>query len=122
MRVYLEQLERLAALDATVALPAHGEPIAEPSVLLRRYITHRLMREAKVKAAVEAAGAPGATLDELVAVAYDDTPAHVWPIALLSLEAHLEKLVTEGWARADEDPRTRSGAGFGPRVRYAVRR
>ena len=29
-------------------------------------------------------------------IAYDDTPAHLWPIAKLSLEAHLEKLEREG--------------------------
>ena len=36
------------ALDARLALPAHGEPIDEPTALFRRYIAHRLMREAKV--------------------------------------------------------------------------
>ena len=59
MRVYLEQLERLAALDARLALPAHGEPIDEPTALFRRYIAHRLMREAKVVAALASRGAAG---------------------------------------------------------------
>lgn len=94
MRIYIEQLERLAALGASVALPAHGDPIDDPTQLFRFYVKHRLAREAKVLAAVVAA--PGATADELVPVAYDDTPPHVWPFALLSLQAHLEKLVAEG--------------------------
>ena len=34
-----------------------------------------------------------------VASAYDDVPVTTWPIALLSLRAHLEKLVTEGRVR-----------------------
>ncbi len=54
MRVYLEQLERLARLDARLALPAHGEPIDQPTELFRRYITHRLAREAKIVAALRA--------------------------------------------------------------------
>lgn len=96
MQVYLAQLERLAELDATLALPAHGEPIDEPTVLFRKYIAHRLAREAKVLAAVERAGAKGADATALVSDAYADTPIHLWPIAKLSLEMHLEKLEREG--------------------------
>lgn len=96
MQVYLQQLDRLASLDATLALPAHGDPIDDPSALFRHYVAHRLKREAKVLAAVSAAGAAGGSLVDLVPVAYDDTPAHLWPIAMMSLEAHLEKLEREG--------------------------
>jgi glyoxylase-like metal-dependent hydrolase (beta-lactamase superfamily II) len=96
MAVYLDQLRRLAGLGARLALPAHGEPIDEPTALFERYVAHRLMREAKVLAAVKAAGPAGATVAELVPVAYDDTPVHVYPIAALSLAAHLEKLLKEG--------------------------
>jgi glyoxylase-like metal-dependent hydrolase (beta-lactamase superfamily II) len=101
MRVYLEQLRRLEALGAAVALPAHGDPIPEPSRLFARYVAHRLMRENKVLAALAAAGAAGAAPEDLVPVAYDDTPRPLWPLARLSLEAHLVKLVDEGRARRD---------------------
>jgi glyoxylase-like metal-dependent hydrolase (beta-lactamase superfamily II) len=113
MRVYLEQLERLAALDARLALPAHGEPIDAPSTLLRRYVAHRLMREAKVLASVERRGAVGGRDDELLPDAYDDTPVTIWPIALLSLRAHLAKLEGEGRIRVDSrsDERPRYIAG-----------
>jgi len=96
MRVYLEQLRRLSALSASVALPAHGDPIETPSRLFDHYVAHRLLRERKVLSAVAGSGSGGGSLEELVAVAYDDTPRQIWPIALLSLEAHLEKLVAEG--------------------------
>ena len=96
MQVYLEQLDRLAALDASVALPAHGDPIDEPTALFHKYIAHRLAREAKVLAAVRLAGPGGADAASLVPDAYADTPAHLWPIAKLSLEMHLEKLEREG--------------------------
>lgn len=96
MQIYLEQLERLAGTDASLALPAHGDPIDEPTALFRKYIAHRLMRENKVFQAIEKA--PGSTDTELVPIAYDDAPAHLHPIALFSLRAHLEKLAREGRA------------------------
>ena len=115
MQVYLEQLDRLAALDASVALPAHGEPIDEPSVLFRKYIAHRLAREAKVLDAVRSAGAAGGDAAALVPDAYADTPMHLWPIARLSLEAHLEKLEREGRVtRAGGDGGRGSGNDDGP--------
>ncbi len=105
MTEYLAQLGRLAALDADVALPAHGEPIAagaggpSPSELFRYYIGHRLAREGKVVAALIDVGPGGASLDALVPVVYADTPVVAWPIARLSLEAHLLKLEREGRAK-----------------------
>jgi len=99
MAVYLAQLERLASLGARVALPAHGEPIDEPTALFRHYVAHRLGRERKVLAAVAAEGPEGATAEELVPVVYDDVPPTTWPVALLSLQSHLAKLVAEGRVR-----------------------
>jgi ribonuclease/clavin/mitogillin len=102
MRLYLESLARLAAMGAKLALPAHGEPIDEPTALFERYIAHRKMREEKVYAALPAATEAPKSADALVPVAYDDTPAHVWPIALLSVKVHLAKLVEEGRAFESE--------------------
>jgi hypothetical protein len=96
MKMYIEQLYRLTTCDATVALPAHGEPIDDPTELFLKYIAHRLAREAKVLAAVRAAGPEGAEAPALVPEAYADTPMHLWPIATLSLEMHLQKLEREG--------------------------
>ncbi|AGP40410.1 MBL fold metallo-hydrolase [Sorangium cellulosum] len=119
MAEYLAQLERLAALGARVALPAHGEPIDAPEALFRRYVAHRLGREQRVAAALEAPGAAGsggdggATLEELLPVAYADTAPHLWPIARLSLEAHLIKLEREGRAARREGRWRRAGAARG---------
>jgi glyoxylase-like metal-dependent hydrolase (beta-lactamase superfamily II) len=98
MRAYLEQLDRLARLGARVALPAHGEPIEEPAALMREYIAHRLMRESRVLAAL-GKRPDGATAGDLLPDAYDDVPPSVWPLALLSVVAHLAKLVDDGRAR-----------------------
>jgi glyoxylase-like metal-dependent hydrolase (beta-lactamase superfamily II) len=101
MRVYLEQLRRLEALGARTALPAHGAPIAEPSRLFAFYVAHRLMREQKVLAALSALDRAGATADDLLPRAYDDTPRAVWPIARLSIQAHLAKLSEDGLVKCD---------------------
>ena len=100
MATYLKELARLESLEAAVALPAHGDPIDAPSALFRHYRAHRQKREDKIVAALDAAAAPeGASPEALLPIAYDDTPVTVWPIARLSLAAHLEKLVEDGRAR-----------------------
>lgn len=113
MASYLAQLERLAALRPRVALPAHGEPIDAPEDLLRLYVAHRLAREQKAAAAVEAAGERGATLEELVAVVYADTSPLLWPLARLSLEAHLIKLERDGRCLRLDDRWRSAAAGTG---------
>ncbi|AKT43779.1 MBL fold metallo-hydrolase [Chondromyces crocatus] len=105
MQVYLEQLERLAGVGAQVALPAHGDPIEAPEALFRHYIAHRLAREARVVATLVGLGESAAALEALVPIAYADTPPQVWPLARLSLEAHLLKLEKEGRARRDAEGR-----------------
>lgn len=101
MRTYLSQLDRLASLGARLALPAHGDPIDEPTALFRRYVVHRTMREGKVWSALGRLPSP-VGLDELLPHAYDDTPMHLMPFARLSLEAHLEKLIADGAVARDD--------------------
>jgi glyoxylase-like metal-dependent hydrolase (beta-lactamase superfamily II) len=98
MIAYLAELARLAALNAAVALPAHGDPIDAPSELFHKYIAHRRMREAKVVDALARRADSPASLDVLVPEVYGDTSPMLWPIARMSLEAHLLKLEREGRA------------------------
>lgn len=113
MTAYLAQLERLQALGTRRTLPAHGAPIDDPAALFTRYLLHRRMREQKVLVALRGAGPAGATLSELVRVAYDDTPPAVWPLAELSFAAHLQKLERDGLARTDGERHLAVGAGPG---------
>jgi glyoxylase-like metal-dependent hydrolase (beta-lactamase superfamily II) len=99
---YLAQLARLADLNAAVALPAHGDPIDAPSELFHRYIAHRQMREAKVVDALARRAAAPASLDVLLPEVYGDTSPMIWPIARMSLEAHLLKLEREGRAARND--------------------
>lgn len=91
---YLESLQRLAALEASFILPAHGHVLGFPARAIAQLVDHRLKREARVLAAIEAR--PGAGLAALVELAYADTPVAAHGIAQRSLLAHAEKLLSDG--------------------------
>ncbi len=95
MALYLDSLRALLARPQTTLLPAHGPAIADGHAKLHEYIAHRLMREAKVMAALSDRAR---TVDELVADAYSDTPRMLWPLAARSLLSHLAKLARDGSA------------------------
>jgi endoribonuclease LACTB2 len=101
MSLYLASLERMKSLASSMLLPAHGGVILSPADYLDYYRAHRLMREAKIFDALVALRR--ATVQELLPRAYDDAPKAVWPLAALSLEAHLIKLEREGRVGRDDD-------------------
>jgi ribonuclease/clavin/mitogillin len=71
MNVYLEQLERLKALQPHLVFPSHGPVVAIPERLIQHYIDHRNARHARVFEAVEG----GLTAVEAIAKqAYADSP------------------------------------------------
>lgn len=89
MTEYLNSLERLRGEEFDFMLPAHGLGISKPKDKIRDYIKHRLEREEKVKAAL----AKGLrTMDELLPAVYEDVPQQAWPLAKMSLNAHLRRL------------------------------
>ncbi len=100
MSVYLDSLRRMAARvradpsDAVRFVPAHGPVLDDPVATLEHYVAHRLTREDKVRRAVVEEGR--SSFMGILAAAYADTPKRLWPIAGLSLEAHLRKLVDDG--------------------------
>ena len=110
MAVYLQSLNELLAEDLDWLAPGHGFLVELPREVLRRLIAHRLQREAKVLAAVQAHGP--LALDALVARVYDDVPAGLHGVARRSLLAHLLKLQGEGRVgAAPERNQPRSDAG-----------
>ena len=94
MSAYLDSLDKLdaacAAAGVRFILPAHGHVLDGARQAIARLKAHRLAREAKVRAAMQAI--PGGSLDDWVALAYDDTPERAWPMAKRSLLAHVERL------------------------------
>jgi len=75
-------------------LPAHGYVIGGPDdeahMAIARLKQHRLQREAKVLAAMQAH--PDGTLDDWLAQVYADVPERMWPVAKRSLMAHVARI------------------------------
>ncbi|MBB6560929.1 glyoxylase-like metal-dependent hydrolase (beta-lactamase superfamily II)/8-oxo-dGTP pyrophosphatase MutT (NUDIX family) [Acidovorax soli] len=94
MADYLDSLDALdAACEAHQAqfiLPAHGYVLGEARSAIAHLKAHRLAREAKVLAAMQAL--PQGSMDDWVRHAYDDVPPRMWPVAQRSLLAHVERI------------------------------
>lgn len=91
MNAYFDSLERLTRLDALLTVPGHGAPLmgSNGAAVFRNTLEHRLMREKKIRVAWEK-GAK--TVEELLPLAYDDTPVELYPLAACQLRAHLIRL------------------------------
>ena len=94
MTDYLASLDALnAACDRNAIefiLPAHGYVLGSAQGAIARLKAHRLQREAKVMAAMRER--PNGSMDDWVALAYDDVPQRMWPVAQRSLLAHVQRL------------------------------
>jgi recombination protein RecT len=101
MSDYLDSLDRLLAVCASdgveFILPAHGYVLGNTDAgahdaadVIRRLKAHRLRREAKILAVMRTL--PEGSMQDWVERAYDDVPARMWPIAMLSLTAHVERI------------------------------
>ena len=94
MADYLDSLNRLDAACAEhgveFILPAHGYVLGDALGAIAKLKAHRLAREAKVLAAMQAL--PGGSMDDWVRHAYDDVPPRMWPVAQRSLLAHVERI------------------------------
>jgi ribonuclease/clavin/mitogillin len=92
---YLASLARVQALKPSSLHPAHGWPVRDAHAHLEHYLTHRQKREQRAIAAL--AERPGESLSalDLVPIVYQDVPMDVWPLAAMSLEAHLIHLDEE---------------------------
>ena len=93
MADYIASLRRLLDYQVKVLAPGHGELIQDCRGEVEKLVRHRLMREAKVSAALDQRPQ---SLDELVVNVYDDVDPMMHEWAKLSLLAHLIKLEGEG--------------------------
>jgi glyoxylase-like metal-dependent hydrolase (beta-lactamase superfamily II) len=93
MKQYLDSLRRVRDLECAALAPGHGDVITDPKRAIDWIISHRLEREGKVAAALDAN--PGLTTRELVPHVYQDVDRKLYRLAERSLLAHLEKLLEE---------------------------
>jgi glyoxylase-like metal-dependent hydrolase (beta-lactamase superfamily II) len=100
MRAYLQSLERLRALDIDRIFPGHWRPLDGGRRVIENYIAHRAERE---RAIVAALGVRGATIEDIVAAVYTDTPTAFHPIAAYSATAHLQMLAADGRVKCVND-------------------
>ncbi len=94
MTDYLNSLDRLAQacdrFQIEFILPAHGYVLGFARTAIIQLKAHRLKREAKIMAAMQAL--PEGTLQDWVEHAYADVPPRLWPVAARSLQAHVDRI------------------------------
>lgn len=98
---YLNSLKRLMDKELKVIAPGHGDPIHTPYEAIDWIIKHRLEREAKVFAELDAH--PNSTISELLPHVYGDVQEKLFGVAERSLFAHLLKLESDKSAKQDGD-------------------
>jgi recombination protein RecT len=94
MNAYLDSLDRLSeACDEhqiEFIAPAHGYVLGHAKAAINHLKAHRLKREAKIIGVMQAQ--PDGSMDDWVALAYDDVDPRIWPVAKRSLLAHVERV------------------------------
>lgn len=107
MAEYMDSLNLLKQYPIKSLAPGHGHLIKQPIEYIDYLINHRLKREQKVIDGLNKAGE--ITLNDLTRVVYDDVDPSLYPIAGISLWAHLIKLEKEGRAKSSKSKAVRFG-------------
>jgi len=91
---YLDSLDLLhqtcTAHGVQFILPAHGHAMPDALGAIAHLKAHRLAREAKIAAVMQAN--PQGDPDQWLPLAYDDVNPRLWPVAKRSLLAHVEHI------------------------------
>jgi glyoxylase-like metal-dependent hydrolase (beta-lactamase superfamily II) len=93
LAAYLDGLNRLRDCDLAILGPGHGPPVHDVPAKLEQYISHRLDRERRLLAALDAGRR---SVQELLDEVWGDAPTELRPAAAVTLAAHLDKLADEG--------------------------
>jgi glyoxylase-like metal-dependent hydrolase (beta-lactamase superfamily II) len=114
LAAYLAGLERLRRRAPSLLLPGHGPVVEDPAAKIAEYIAHRLERERRLLAALDAGAR---SVREMLDAAWDDVPEMLRPAATVTLAAHLDKLADEGrLPKGVERPSGRARRPSEPRV------
>ena len=101
LAAFMDSLALLQAEEIELIAPGHGPWVTDPVAKLAEYVEHRQMRERRLLEALDTGERSRA---KLLATAWDDIPIELLPMAAMAMEAHLEKLETEGRLPEDLEP------------------
>ena len=101
MNDYLNSLDKLLLAcdqdNIEFILPAHGyvmgnlwSELHDARACITHLKNHRLKRETKILGVMQKH--PQGSMDDWVKLAYDDVPPRLWPVAMRSLLAHVERI------------------------------
>jgi len=93
LAAFMDSLALLREQAIELIAPGHGPWITDPAAKLAEYVEHRQMRERRMLEALEGGERSRASL---LATVWDDIPMELLPMAAMAMEAHLEKLESEG--------------------------
>lgn len=97
---YMDSLQRLRGVALTRLYPGHGEIIDDPAGTIDWYLAHRRQRERQILDAIERGVT---TLPDIVEDVYSEVDPALHPLAMRSVTAHVDKLISEGLVRSDGD-------------------
>ncbi len=98
LSAYMDSLRLVAARGPTLICPGHGPWITDPAAKVAEYLEHRESRERGLLDAL--AGGERSRMN-LLATVWSDVPEQLRPAAAVVMEAHLQKLDSEGRMPAD---------------------
>lgn len=98
LSAYMDSLRTMQAEPIELICPGHGPWIEDPAAKLAEYVEHREMRERRLLAALERGER---SREALLAEAWDDVPTEMRAAAAMVMQAHLDKLATEGRVPTD---------------------
>jgi len=107
---YFRSLSRLDAHGARVLYPGHGAPVEAPAPRIAELAAHRHDRSAQIRAALTTAPA---TISELTARIYTDTPPALMGAAARNVFAHLIEMTQLNQVEPDRE--------LHPEARFSLR-
>lgn len=100
MGPYLDSLRKLRKTGLERMLPGHGDEMDRPDEVIDWYLAHRLQRHQQILESIERGSA---TTLEIVEDVYSDVDVSLYPLAAMSVQAHLVLLVDEGRIALEKD-------------------
>jgi glyoxylase-like metal-dependent hydrolase (beta-lactamase superfamily II) len=101
LAAFMSSLRLLQGEEIELIAPGHGPWVTDPAAKLAEYVEHREMRERRLLATLEGGERSRAAL---LAEVWDDVPVELLPMAAMAMEAHLEKLESDGSLPSDLVP------------------